>query len=44
MAETKSEETYLKAITDKLTIPEGLESVISEVMFVEPPEFFNLQP
>lgn len=44
MAETKSEETYLKAITDKLTIPEGLENVISEVMFVEPPEFFHLQP
>ena len=40
MAEIESEVTYLRAVTDNLVIPEGLESLISEVMFVEPPEFY----
>ena len=40
MAEIKSEQTYLRAVTDKLIIPQTLESLISEVMFIEPPEFF----
>ena len=44
IAEIESEETYFKALTDNLVIPEELESVISEVMFVEPPEFFQGQP
>lgn len=33
--------TYLKAITDRLVIPKGLGGLISEVMFVEPPEFYQ---
>lgn len=40
MAETGSEVTYLKAVTDNLVIPERLETLISEVMFVEPPELY----
>jgi hypothetical protein len=40
MAETGSEVTYLRAVTDNLVIPERLETLISEVMFVEPPEFY----
>ncbi|MDJ0694175.1 hypothetical protein [Mastigocoleus sp. MO_188.B34] len=44
IAEIGSEVTYLRAVTDNLTIPEGLESLISEVMFVEPPEFYQVQP
>ena len=44
MAEIESEETYFRAVTDNLVIPEELESLISEVMFVEPPEFFQGQP
>lgn len=44
MAEIESEQTYLRAVTDKLVIPSGVESLISEVMFVEPPEFYQLKP
>lgn len=44
MAEIESEQTYLRAVTDKLVIPSEVESLISEVMFVEPPEFYQLQP
>ena len=44
IAEIESEVTYLRAITDNLIIPEGLESLISDVMFVEPPEFYDTQP
>ena len=44
MAEIESEVTYLRAVTENLHIPEGLESLISEVMFVEPPEFYQVQP
>lgn len=40
MAEIESEVIYLRAVTDNLLIPEELESLISEVMFVEPPEFY----
>jgi hypothetical protein len=43
-AETNSETTYLRAITDDLVIPEGLEGTVSEVFFVEPPEFYQGQP
>jgi hypothetical protein len=38
------EVTYLRAVTDHLVIPEGLDSLIAEVMFVEPPEFYQQQP
>jgi hypothetical protein len=44
MPEIGSEVTYLRAVTDRLVIPEGLQSLISEVMFVEPPEFYQEQP
>lgn len=40
MAEIESERIYLRAVTDKFIIPQKLESLISEVMFIEPPEFF----
>lgn len=44
MPEIGHEVTYLRAVTDRLLIPEGLQSLISEVMFVEPPEFYQEQP
>ena len=43
MAEIDSEVTYLRAVTDNFVIPKGLESLISDVMFVEPPEFYQGQ-
>ncbi len=36
----KGEVTYPKAITDNMRIPEHLQSVITDVMFVEPPELY----
>ena len=44
IAEIESEVTYFRAVTDDLIIPEELKNLISEVMFVEPPEFFQGQP
>ena len=44
IAEIESEMTYFRAVTDDLIIPEELKNLISEVMFVEPPEFFQGQP
>ena len=44
MAEIESEVTYLRAITETQHIPEELKSLISELMFVEPPEFYQVQP
>lgn len=44
MAEIEAEKTYSRAVTDSLIIPEKLESSISEVMFIEPPEFYQVQP
>jgi hypothetical protein len=41
MPEIGSEVTYLRGVTDRLVIPEGLRNLISEVMFVEPPEFYQ---
>lgn len=41
MPETGHEVTYLKALTDHLVIPEGLRGLVSEVMFAEPPEFYQ---
>ena len=40
IAEIESEVIYLSPITDSLSIPEELKSLIAEVMFVEPPEFY----
>lgn len=40
MPEINSETTYLRAITDDLHIPEELQSLISGVMFAEPPELY----
>ncbi|MCM1982452.1 hypothetical protein [Lyngbya confervoides] len=44
MPEIGREVTYLRAITDRLVIPEGLKSLISAVMFAEPPEFYQEKP
>lgn len=44
LAETDSEVTYLRADTADLVIPEALGGVVAEVIFVEPPEFFQGQP
>jgi hypothetical protein len=44
MPEIGKEVIYLRAITDHLVIPEGLDNLIAEVMFVEPPEFYQGQP
>ncbi len=41
MAEVeRAEVTYQKALTDTVHIPAELQNLISEVMFVEPPELF----
>lgn len=39
MAEIENEVTYLTADTNHLILPEELQGLIAEVMFVEPPEF-----
>ena len=44
IAEIEAQKTYSRAVTDNLIIPEKLESSISEVMFIEPPEFYQVQP
>lgn len=44
MPEIERDVTYLRAVTDHLVIPEGLDGLIAEVMFVEPPEFYQGQP
>ena len=31
--------SYMKALTDKLHVPESLQELVAEVMFTEPPEF-----
>jgi hypothetical protein len=36
-----SEVSYQKALTDNLRVPESLQGLIAEVMFVEPPEFHH---
>ncbi len=44
MPEIDQQVTYLRAITDDLVIPENLASVVSDVMFVEPPDFYQGVP
>ncbi len=44
MSEIEKETTYLRVVIDSLVIPQELENLISEVMFVEPPELHQLQP
>lgn len=40
MPEIDQQVIYLRAVTDDLVIPENLTSVVSEVIFVEPPDFY----
>jgi hypothetical protein len=35
------EVAYLEARTEQMQVPAELHEVVSEVMFVEPPEFFS---
>lgn len=44
MPETAYQVTYFRPVTDHFTIPTSLETVVSDVMFVEPPEFFQAPP